>query len=105
MTSMSFTVRSSRFNQNRIRRAGLRLMLALFAVGFGGSFDAAQAAVCQLVQSGTAVNTANGVQTIGISSVDTTKSILIFQARSNSNARSPRKSVAACRRRRLSSSA
>src|SRR6185295_143189 len=54
-------------------------------VGFGGSFDAAQAAVCQLVQSGTAVNTANGNQTIGISSVDTTKSVLIFQARSNSN--------------------
>src|SRR3954447_12503621 len=34
------------------------------------------AAVAQLVQSGTAVNTANGIQTITISSVDTTKSVL-----------------------------
>jgi len=82
---MSFNVRSSHLAKTCVGRAGLRLMLALFAVGFGGSFDAAQAAVCQLVQSGTAVNTANGIQTIGISSVDTTKSILIFQARSNSN--------------------
>ena len=39
----------------------------------------------QLVQSGTAVNNANGIQTITISSVDMTKSVLIFQARSNSN--------------------
>src|SRR3954462_15188734 len=43
------------------------------------------AAVAQLVQSGTAVNTANAIQTITISSVDTTKSVLIFQTRSNGN--------------------
>ena len=82
---MSLNVRSSSLDQNRIRRAAVRLMLAVVALGFGGSFNTAQAAVAQLVQSGTAVNTANGIQTIGISSVDTTKSVLIFQARSNSN--------------------
>src|SRR6266851_82632 len=43
------------------------------------------AAVVQQVQSGTAVNNANGIQTITISSVDMTKSVLIFQARSNSS--------------------
>src|SRR5262245_14131220 len=42
------------------------------------------AAVLQQVQSGTAVNTANGIQTITISPVDTTKSFLVFQTRSNS---------------------
>src|SRR5262245_37967158 len=82
---MSLNVRWSHLGLNRVRRAGLRLMLAVFAVGFGGSFDAAHAAVCELVQSGTAVNNANGIQTIAISSVDMTKSVLIFQARSNSN--------------------
>jgi hypothetical protein len=41
----------------------------------------ASAAVLQQVQSGTAVNTANGIQTITIASVDTTKSFLIFQTR------------------------
>ena len=42
----------------------------------------AAAAVLQQVQSGTAVNTANGTQTITISSVDITKSFLVFQVRS-----------------------
>src|SRR5262245_44074285 len=85
MTSMSFNVRSSLFCRNMTASLGMRLLLTVLAVGFGGSFNAAHAAVCQLVQSGTAVNNANGIQTIGISSVDTTKSFLIFQARSNSN--------------------
>ena len=35
------------------------------------------------MQSGTAVNTANGTQTITISSIDITKSFLIFQVRSS----------------------
>ena len=40
----------------------------------------------QVVQSGTAVNNANGIQTVTLTtSVDMTKSVLIFQARSNSN--------------------
>ena len=42
----------------------------------------AGAAVLQQVQSGTAVNTANGTQTVTISSVDITKSFLVFQVRS-----------------------
>ncbi|HEY7172610.1 MAG TPA: C25 family cysteine peptidase [Vicinamibacterales bacterium] len=37
------------------------------------------------MQSGTAVNNANGIQTITISSVDTTKSVLFFQTRSSGN--------------------
>src|SRR3954464_6547910 len=45
----------------------------------------ADAAICQSVQSGTAVNNANGIQTITISSVDTTKSVLFFQTRSSGN--------------------
>ncbi|HXI28300.1 MAG TPA: hypothetical protein VNG89_07755, partial [Vicinamibacterales bacterium] len=44
----------------------------------------ASAAVLQGVQSGTAVNNANGIQTITIAPVDTTKSFLVFQTRSNS---------------------
>ena len=43
----------------------------------------AAAAVLQQVQSGTAVNTANGTQTITISSIDITKSFLVFQVRSS----------------------
>jgi hypothetical protein len=43
----------------------------------------AGAAVLQQVQSGTTVNTTNGTQTIAISSVDITKSFLIFQVRSS----------------------
>ncbi len=42
----------------------------------------AGAAVLQQVQSGTAVNSANGIQTVTISSIDITKSFLIFQVRS-----------------------
>ena len=45
----------------------------------------ARAAAVQRVQSGTAVNSANGTQTITISSVDTSKSVLIFQTRSDGN--------------------
>ena len=43
----------------------------------------AHAAVLQQVQSGTAVNTADGIQTITISSIDITKSFLVFQTRSS----------------------
>ena len=43
----------------------------------------AQAAILQQVQSGTAVNSANGTQTITIASVDITKSFLVFQTRSS----------------------
>ena len=61
-------------------------MLLVFTVLLAGApVEEASAAICQQVQSGTAVNNANGIQTITISSIDTTKSILIFQARSNSN--------------------
>ena len=42
----------------------------------------AGAAVLQQVQSGTAVNSANGIQTVTISSIDITKSFLVFQVRS-----------------------
>jgi hypothetical protein len=46
----------------------------------------ASAAVIQVVQSGTAINNANGIQTVTFTTaVDMTKSVLIFQARSNSN--------------------
>jgi peptidase C25-like protein len=48
------------------------------------SASPASAAVLERVQSGTAVNSANGIQTITISAVDTTKSFLVFQTRSNS---------------------
>ncbi len=41
--------------------------------------------MCQQVQSGTVANTANGTQVVTITSVDTTKSILFFQTRSDSN--------------------
>ncbi len=59
------------------------VLVALLSIA--GLTGSAEAAVAQRVQSGTAVNTANGVQTITISSVDTTKSFLIVQARSSSN--------------------
>ena len=42
-----------------------------------------RAAALQQMQSGTVVNTANGTQTVTISSVDITKSFLIFQTRSS----------------------
>jgi hypothetical protein len=45
----------------------------------------ANAATIKKVQSGTASSTGNGTVTVTISSVDTTKSFLIFQTRSNSN--------------------
>jgi hypothetical protein len=45
----------------------------------------AHAAVVQQVQSGTAVNSANGTQTINISGVDPSKSFLIFETRHASN--------------------
>ena len=62
------------------------LLIAVCAVMMlAASATQASAAVIQQVQSGTAVNNANGIQTIAISSIDTTKSVLIFQARSNSN--------------------
>jgi len=43
----------------------------------------ADAAIIQQVQSGTVNNTANGTQTVTISSIDTTKSFLVFQTRSS----------------------
>ncbi|MEA2464276.1 MAG: hypothetical protein QOJ98_2023, partial [Acidobacteriota bacterium] len=57
-------------------------VLALFIAGVParGAF----AAVVQQVQSGTVTNNANGTQVVTISPVDTTKSFLIFQTRSNS---------------------
>jgi hypothetical protein len=45
----------------------------------------AHAAVLQQTQSGTVTNTANGTQTVTISSVDITKSFLVFQTRSAGN--------------------
>jgi len=58
---------------------------ALLVTLFGAIGAPADAAVCQSMQSGTAVNNANGIQTITISSVDTTKSVLFFQTRSSGN--------------------
>src|SRR3954470_8389799 len=58
---------------------------ALLVTMFGLVAARTEAAVCQSVQSGTAVNNANGIQTITISSVDTTKSVLFFQTRSSGN--------------------
>ena len=68
----------------RVRRAAASVMLAFFTLALMCAVPAvAEAAVVQQVQSGTAVNNANGVQTITISAVDTSKSFLIFQARSS----------------------
>ncbi|MEO7118157.1 MAG: hypothetical protein ABIZ34_04210, partial [Candidatus Limnocylindrales bacterium] len=62
----------------------LTAICALLALS-GTSVREAAAATIQQVQSGTAVNSANGTQTITISSIDPTKSFLIFQAASDSN--------------------
>ena len=78
MKSITTGVRRS----NRVSRllAGwtVAILLCLCAVP-----QDAGAAVLQQVQSGTAVNTANGTQTVTISSVDITKSFLVFQIRSS----------------------
>ena len=57
------------------------LGLAALLLGRG----TALAAVAQQVQSGTAVNTANGIQVINISGIDPSKSFLIFETRHNFN--------------------
>ena len=90
---LSYSVRLNRGPLNDRRRGFWRRRttdmgrwLTVLAVLLAGApVQEASAAICQQVQSGTAANNANGIQTIAISSVDTTKSILIFQARSNSN--------------------
>src|SRR4051812_31715184 len=66
------------------RRIGCWLAVCATLLAFVPTYSAS-AAVLEQVQSGTAVNSANGIQTISISSVDMTKSVLIFQTRSNSN--------------------
>jgi hypothetical protein len=75
---------------DRLRTSSVRLTrrvvsASLLVMLFGVISVPADAAICQSVQSGTAVNTANGIQTITISSVDTTKSVLFFQTRSSGN--------------------
>ncbi len=65
----------------RISRA---LLVCLVAWSLTSAQEASAATV-QQVQSGTAVSSANGIQTIAISSIDPTKSFLIFETRSDSN--------------------
>lgn len=50
-----------------------------------GPSSAVHAAVLKSVQSGTTVSSGSGVTTVNISSVDTSKSFLVFQTRHNSN--------------------
>ena len=69
-------LRSNRFSR-LLAGWTVAILLCLFAVP-----QDAGAAVLQQVQSGTAVNTANGIQTMTISSIDITKSFLVFQVRS-----------------------
>ena len=64
----------------RIREIGGRLGAG--PPGAGAVPRSADAAIVQQVQSGTATNSANGTQTVTISSIDTTKSFLVFQTRS-----------------------
>ena len=66
---------------------GIARLLAVWAILFAGvPVRQASAAIVQLVQSGTAVSSANGIVTVTLpTAVDTTKSVLIFQGRSNSN--------------------
>lgn len=54
-------------------------------IALAGLPSAAAAATIKAVQSGTATSSGNGTTTASITSVDTTKSFLIFQTRSNSN--------------------
>ncbi len=65
----------------RVAAIGRLLLAVSVAVLFVP--HAASAAALQQMQSGTVVNTANGTQTVTISSVDITKSFLIFQTRSS----------------------
>jgi hypothetical protein len=63
-----------------------RLFAALATLAAWSAFvPNAQAASVQNTQSGTIVNSANGIQTVTISSVDTTKSVLFFSTRHDSN--------------------
>ena len=80
---LRFRVRTvlSSVRQALVPRAAVVAMLAIAGSTAGAP---AEAAVAQRVQSGTAVNTANGIQSIAITSVDTTKSFLIFETRTNS---------------------
>ena len=66
-----------------LQSSGQLRLLAAGALAFLLLPHAATAAALQQMQSGTAVSTANGTQTITISSVDITKSFLIFQTRSS----------------------
>ena len=76
---------SSRFSAVRsgLRRIAASLLLALgtLALVFAAP-TVVSAAILQQVQSGTAVNNAAGTQTITISSIDPSKSFLMFQVRS-----------------------
>ncbi len=64
--------------------ARLAVICAALAA-WGASVPDAQAASVQKTQSGTVVNSANGTQTVTISSIDTTKSILFFSTEHSSN--------------------
>ena len=57
----------------------------LLVMAWGGPGHVAYAAVAERVQSGTVVNDADGVQTVTITWVDTTKSVLFFSARHDAN--------------------
>lgn len=57
-------------------------MFALLAIV--GPARHASAAILQQVQSGTVTSTGNGITSVTISSIDTTKSVLIFQTRTDS---------------------
>ncbi|MEO8521297.1 MAG: hypothetical protein ABI603_08040, partial [Acidobacteriota bacterium] len=72
------------FHHRTTSRLRFAIVCALMALA-GPSVREASAATLQQVQSGTAVNSANGIQTITISSIDPTKSFLIFEAASDSN--------------------
>lgn len=54
-------------------------------IALAGLPNIASAATIKAVQSGTATSTGNGTTTVSIASVDTSKSFLIFQTRSDSN--------------------
>ena len=60
-------------------------VLWLVVAAWGVSIPAADAAIAQLVQSGTAASTANGITTVTISAIDPAKSVLFFSTRHDGN--------------------
>ncbi len=71
---------------HRIARIVPRLAaVALSLAGLWLAPGTAFAAVAQQVQSGTVVNTANGIQVVNIAGVDPAKSFLIFETRHTAN--------------------